>query len=146
MAVAGKAGAIVFTVIYGIILFYVAFQAFWLIQQGHRKTSFKMGFNVLTMLWYGHATMRNQPTFCKSLYRRSLLRILDWISSYDDSFNPAGFWYSLVHYFPQAVQFATFGLLAVFWAKVRIPQEWQLASWAPTTFAGNLPVQVACYI
>ncbi len=51
MALAGKAGAAVFTAIYGIIFFYVTFQAFWLIRQRHRKTSFKMAFNVLTMLW-----------------------------------------------------------------------------------------------
>jgi len=66
MARAGKAAAIAFTVVYGIILFYVAFQAFWLIKQRHRKTSFKMGFNVLTMLWCVDAVVS-----CKELRSRS---------------------------------------------------------------------------
>lgn len=124
MARAGKAAAVGFTAVYGVILFYVAFQAFWLIKQRHRKTSFKMGFNVLTMLWCVLPRRAFQRSaLCTPSRCRSLLRILDWVSSYDDEFNPAGFWYSLVHYFPQAVQFATFGLLAVFWAKVRFPQN-----------------------
>lgn len=51
MAKAVNGAAMGFTVVYGLIFAYVTFQVFVLVAQRHRKTSFKMGFNVFTMLW-----------------------------------------------------------------------------------------------
>ena len=51
MATAGNSGAIGFTAVYASIFVYVTWQVCVLVAQRHRKTSFKMGFNLLTMVW-----------------------------------------------------------------------------------------------
>ena len=78
---------------------------------------------------------------------RSLLRVLDFVSDVDDTFNPRHVAYSIVHYVPQAVQFATFGLLVVFWIKVgcraRCPAKDDAPTAASPAAAGHQPRDMA---
>lgn len=92
---------IILSVLYSLLLIYLTVQLFTMIQERHKKSSFKFGFNILCFAW-------------------NLLRVLFWVMLATDVSVPP-FWSYFMWWLPHSVMYATFSLLALFFAKLVTP-------------------------
>lgn len=96
--------------LYGVLLAYVARQAYFLWLQGHKLVSFKQAFNSLIVVW-------------------ASLRVAFWVfsvaSASSESWSVEVF---LLFWMPHAIQLCTFSLLALFFVKTMYGEAWSATS------------------